>query len=162
MKKLIPALICLIFILSGCNAKPDTSAAVQSAEDLPDTMQTTTIEDATYYMITTEDELLSIGKSHSLSENYMLGSDITLTEEWKPIGSKKDPFTGIFDGNGYKIYNLTITEKSGDMGFFAASEGAVIRNLILENAHINHQTSFSIVCDAAATEFTDCHINQSK
>ena len=137
MKKLIPALICLIFILSGCNAKPDTSAAVQSAEDLPDTMQTTTIEDVTYYMITTEDELLS-------------------------IGSKKDPFTGIFDGNGYKIYNLTITEKSGDMGFFAASEGAVIRNLILENAHINHQTSFSIVCDAAATEFTDCHINQSK
>ena len=49
MKKLIPALICLIFILSGCNAKPDTSAAVQSAEDLPDTMQTTTIEDVTYY-----------------------------------------------------------------------------------------------------------------
>lgn len=74
----------------------------------------------------------------------------------------KGSFTGIFDGNGYKIYNLTITEKSGDMGFFAASEGAVIRNLILENAHINHQTSFSIVYDAAATEFTDCHINQSK
>lgn len=89
MKKLIPVLICLIFILSGCNVKPDTSAAIQSAEDLPDTMQTTTIEDATYYIITTEDELLSIGKTHSLSENYILGSDITLTEEWRPIGSKR-------------------------------------------------------------------------
>ena len=65
--------------------------------------------------------------------------------------------------NGVKcLHEGPITEKSGDMGFFAASEGAVIRNLILENAHINHQTSFSIVCDAAATEFTDCHINQSK
>ncbi len=51
-----------------------------------------------------------------------LGADIDLAgKEWTPIGngSYKDfCFTGTFDGNGYTISNLTITNGTGGVGLF--------------------------------------------
>lgn len=73
-----------------------------------------------------------------------MDNDITLSEEWIPIGNPDEPFTGIFDGNGYVIDNLTVTKRTKDMGFFGAAEGAVIKDLILENAKID-VLSFSLL-----------------
>jgi hypothetical protein len=58
--------------------------------------------------ITTADDLKNV--SSNLSGNYILLNDIDLGgEEWTPIGDSDNPFTGSFDGNGYKIFNFKIT-----------------------------------------------------
>jgi|GEM_PF-4653828 len=51
---------------------------------------------------------------------YVLVADIDLNnEEWTPIGSSTQPFTGRFDGNGYTISNLKVSQLKGtNIGFF--------------------------------------------
>ncbi|MDD4316239.1 MAG: GLUG motif-containing protein, partial [Clostridia bacterium] len=63
---------------------------------------------------------------------YILTNDITLTEEWTPIGvDSNSPFTGILDGNGYSVLGMSITsENSGYVGFVGYNQGT-IRNLNL-------------------------------
>lgn len=61
---------------------------------------------------------------------YALNNDIALTEEWDPIGNEMNPFDGVFDGNGYTIYGLSINEQEADnVGFFGYVDGAEIRNV---------------------------------
>lgn len=139
-----------------------------SDESVSDAMQTTIIDDKEYYLVTTENELVSIGRSYPLSGNYILDNDITLTDEWQPIGNENEPFTGIFDGNDYTIYNLTVTKRYDNMSFFGACDGAVINKLVVENAHIleddhiNIGPGFAIVGYAKDTEVTGSSINQSR
>lgn len=53
--------------------------------------------------------------------------------DWTPVG----PFTGSFDGKGYKISNLNIVpDADGNVGFFGVNEGTVTE-LVLENVTIN-------------------------
>lgn len=79
-----------------------------------------------------------------------LAENITLSNEWTPIGgaarSNKTvgsgyAFKGIFDGNNKKIINLTITGESYTenvcVGLFGALDGATVKDLILENININ-------------------------
>ncbi len=53
---------------------------------------------------------------------------------WTPIGNNTTKFTGIYDGNGYVINNLTINRPTEyNVGFFGVtSTPAKIRNLTLE------------------------------
>ncbi len=51
---------------------------------------------------------------------------------WEPIGTSGDGFTGIFDGNGYRINNLYINRSESDsstIGLFGYVSEAEIRNL---------------------------------
>ena len=73
--------------------------------------------------ISSRAELESI--SDNLSGSYHLTADIDLSgAEWVPIGdnstnSNASRFTGIFDGQGYVIKNLTITNDNNDcIGLF--------------------------------------------
>lgn len=56
------------------------------------------IDGREYSVISTEEELRSIGRTLPLSGNYVLGNDITLTKEMTPLGSEDEPFTGRFEG----------------------------------------------------------------
>lgn len=60
--------------------------------------------------------------------NYHLTRDINLNGEvWTPI----EDFTGILNGNGFKIYNFTMSNVNGQrFGFFATNHGE-IRNLTI-------------------------------
>ena len=40
--------------------------------------------------------------------------DLSITNNWTPIGSRNNPFTGTFDGNGHVIKNLKIEGKFGE------------------------------------------------
>jgi len=47
---------------------------------------------------------------NDLSGNYYLTADIDLSgAEWAPLGDSADLFTGIFDGQGHALRNLTVT-----------------------------------------------------
>lgn len=88
-------------------------------------------------LIHTLNDLINVAED--LTANYVLMNDIDLAGlDWVPIGSKENyPFTGTFNGNGYKILNLTINMPSNNgVGLFGYTDGATIENLALENVNI--------------------------
>lgn len=159
MKKVLFLFMCVIILLSGCGKNSENPKQQENAA--LDTFETTTIDNQEYYLIKSENDLKSIGITYPFSGNYALGNDIILTEEWKPIGNEEQPFTGIFDGNGYIIYDLTVTKKVDNIGFFGASEGAVLKNIILENANIDVLSFFPISYNSVDTEIINCSINNN-
>lgn len=81
------------------------------------------------------------------SGKYYLTNDIDLSgAEWTPIGLSDygGGFTGTFDGQGYVIKNLKITENLSYSGLFGYVENATIKNVGLEGISINIAASFSV------------------
>ena len=72
-----------------------------------------------------------------------LNCDVDLNnEQWASIGTSENPFSGIFDGNGKTIKNLSIVEseaKEGKayVGFFGYAKNATIKNVTFENVNLN-------------------------
>ncbi|MHB1947104.1 MAG: filamentous hemagglutinin N-terminal domain-containing protein, partial [Gammaproteobacteria bacterium] len=90
----------------------------------------------TAYMLVNSQTNLQAITSH-LSGNFALGTNLTLSGSFTPIGSSGTPFTGKFDGQNYYISNLSINGGGGtDIGFFAATNGATIQNLIFTNSFV--------------------------
>lgn len=93
------------------------------------------------YIITSEEELKLI--EEDLNAYYKLGNDITLQEDWVPLGYKNESgFTGSLDGNGYKISGLNIDEDFMFNGlFFTIAIGedhdTVVKNLVIDDADIS-------------------------
>lgn len=84
-----------------------------------------------------------LGEAHS--DNYFRQvSDIDLKTStspdgggWLPIGSKENPFSGNYDGNGQLILNLTISRPdSSNQGLFGVVKDADIRRLGLRDVSI--------------------------
>ena len=71
-----------------------------------------------------------------LAGSYKLTSDITLTEEWEPIGSNDEPFTGTLDGDGHVIKNLVINKEGDRIGFFGVARGATVKKVGFENVRV--------------------------
>ena len=93
-------------------------------------------------LIETAEDLQKI--NDNLSGHYMLACDIDLSEAtgWKPIGYGENPFTGTFNGNGYRITGfkdertLTLTETFYE-GLFGYAHQAEIHDLGVEGAGIH-------------------------
>ncbi|MBL8479158.1 MAG: hypothetical protein JNK59_07610, partial [Sterolibacteriaceae bacterium] len=86
--------------------------------------------------------------STNLAGNYALGTDIeaSATAFWNagqgflPVGDTTTAFTGQFDGLGRTVSSLTINRPATDhLGLFGVASGAVIKNLMLDNASITGQ-----------------------
>ena len=73
--------------------------------------------------------------------NAVLTKDIDLeSKEWKPINS----YSGKFDGKGYKINNLKITESGSEKGLFGSIDGAEISNFTVSGSISLSQNSHYI------------------
>ena len=78
------------------------------------------------------------GVTITLAGNIDLGGN-----QWTPIGVTPDtPFKGTFDGNGFSIKNLHVTEavaKEGKayIGFFGYAKDATVKNVTFENVYLN-------------------------
>ena len=108
-------------------------------------------------------QMVNSNKCTFAGQTVKLAADIDLNnEEWTPIGSAymDHGFMGNFDGNGYTIKNLAITEIAADAdgyvyaGLFGVTEGTdkdnqnYIKNLVIEN--VNIATEGHIVAAAIA------------
>ena len=119
-----------------------------------------------FYLVENEEDLRAIGSGiYSLSENYMLNADITLTKDWITIGNDDNPFMGRFEGNGYTITNMKITDKDLKyVGLFGYVKGGIIHNVTLANIDIeNAGGPNNIVAPIAGFvanggEVTDCKV----
>ena len=109
--------------------------------------------------ITNEAQLRAI--SEDLNGSYILTEDIVLSQEWTPIGAES-AFRGTLDGGEYIIYNLKITNASGNtLGLFAKTNGATIKNLGVDNAEILGGTGITagiFVGEATKTTITNSYI----
>jgi uncharacterized repeat protein (TIGR02543 family) len=100
--------------------------------------------------ITTAAELYNI--RNNLSGKYILAKDISLNaynsgSGWEPIANTSSkPFTGILDGNGYKITNLFVNSTGSNSvvaGLFGyIGSGSVINNLTLEVTSVKGTCSY--------------------
>ncbi len=70
--------------------------------------------------------------------NIVLANDIDLAgEEWTPIGTSNNPFSGIFDGNGKTVSNLKISGNNSSVGLFGKTTNGEVKNLTVENAAVS-------------------------
>ena len=96
-----------------------------------------------YTVIKTAQDLDNI--RNDLDGKYILMNDIDLSSysNWDPIGDDSAGFTGVLDGNGYTISNLTINRPDEDVvglfaiiGDFNTMTGGEVKDLCLENVNI--------------------------
>ena len=73
--------------------------------------------------------------------NARLAADITLTDEWTPIGTETTPYKGVFDGAGHEISGLSIyrpEEADGKyIGLFGYIKGGTVKNLTVRTTNAN-------------------------
>lgn len=94
-----------------------------------------------YIPIATADDLDKVREN--LDGNYIQVADIDLSniESFEPIGVSGNPFTGVYDGGGFRVTRMTISELSGTgVGFFGVAKGAKISNLGMSNVNITGQS----------------------
>ena len=92
--------------------------------------------------IGTVEALLALARSgdpETLAKNYRLTADLNLggraADPFPGIGTAAVPFTGVFDGQGHTISNVTVNGGE-NAGFFGVVKGATIKNLTLENVTV--------------------------
>ncbi len=81
---------------------------------------------------------------NDLAAHYILTSDIECTGLFTPVGNYDsmggiyNPFAGSLNGNGYVIFNLTVSTGVDGAGLFCyIGPGAVVENMALQNVNIS-------------------------
>lgn len=74
--------------------------------------------------------------ANDLAGSYVLANDITLSQEWIPLGTRATPFTGTLDGAGHSIKGLKISTAAENLGLFSFTQNATVKNLRLPNVMI--------------------------
>ncbi len=88
--------------------------------------------------------------------------DASTTASWdsgmgfSPIGRDTVPFTGVYDGQGMDISDLTIDRNSNYIGLFGYATGATLENITIANCTIS---GVSYVAPLAALIMYDSYVN---
>ncbi|MDO4275462.1 MAG: M56 family metallopeptidase [Eubacteriales bacterium] len=105
----------------------------------PVEMDTMDFKGKTYYLVFTEEQLRAISAGQfGMDKNFIQQGDIEMSaDEWIPIGTYEDPFTGIYNGNGYEIKGLTMENPYAQIvGLFGYAKGAQIYNITMRDYDI--------------------------
>ncbi|MBW6537469.1 MAG: hypothetical protein K0B11_20845 [Mariniphaga sp.] len=112
------------------------------------------------YLIATLKQL--DGVRYNLGKHFKQVAHVDLSDYgsgtgWKSIGDEYDPFTGSFDGNGYRISNLTMNE---DMffyiGLFGYTSGSVLKNITIESILIKGESYAGGLVGSNGGDIIDC------
>ncbi|MBQ3307282.1 MAG: Ig-like domain-containing protein [Bacilli bacterium] len=94
------------------------------------------------FLIQTESDLRKM--SVYMDGHYKLMNDITMTDNWVPVGTETSPFIGSFDGNGHTIMNLSVRDAKygGLFGYIKSQVSSsnpvtTVKNLTIKNANIS-------------------------
>lgn len=102
-------------------------------------------------------------------EKYQNGENVPL-DRWKPIGTTAYPFRSHFDGNGFKIFRLSIQRfdlsyQSEGVGLFGYAENCEFKNVTLEDYRVEvryARTVGALVGFAQNCVVTDCKLVQGR
>ena len=130
----------------------------------------TPTKDGDWYVIDSVDDLKWLATSAPKNVKAKLTADITLNkdvlnsdgslntsasanfDEWKPIGTSSQPFTGTFDGGGYTIYGLYINDSSknyvGLFGYIGKNDTATgtVKNVTLADSYVSGNEFVGGIC----------------
>ncbi|MCI8403355.1 MAG: hypothetical protein HFE49_00465 [Clostridia bacterium] len=147
MKKIISLFttLCIVFSMLGTF----TVFAQDSAADLEISTlaQLEAFRDDVNGGNTYEGKTVKLTADIDMSEKYGEGK-----ESWTPIGTKEQPFNGIFKGLGHMIDNLYINSKNMNSGLFGHTENkSIIKNLTVGGCmNVNTDTNKSQYAGAIA------------
>lgn len=117
----------------------------------------------TAYEVSTVTQLDYLRTSGNKDKYFKLVNDIDLIAEtnWQPIGDNTMAFEGKFDGNGFKIKNLTINRPDEDyVGLFGRTAGAAgateLRKVIIENATVVGDSLVGALLGRASATIDSC------
>jgi hypothetical protein len=118
------------------------------------------------YLIATPEDLNDIGNhSEDFSKYFKLTADINMSAytgtQFQVVGNWDiGYFSGVFDGDGHTIRNLTINRPSeNEIGLFGRFSGGQLRNLNLEDTNIiGHNFVGGLVGSGGDSEITNCHV----
>ncbi|MHC4154874.1 MAG: GLUG motif-containing protein [Planctomycetota bacterium] len=108
------------------------------------------------YRIADANDMNEIGThTEDWGKYFVMTSDINLAQftgaEFNMIGywnnpSDKQPFTGVFDGNGFNVLNFTYESNNNHIGLFGYvnNSNTVIKNLNLIAPNVNAESSFFV------------------
>lgn len=98
----------------------------------------------------------------SLKDNYVQVADIDLSGlDFDPIGKTKGSFRGTFNGGGYGIHHLTITQpETKGVGLFSTTQDATMRNIHLTDIDITgyHHTGGLSGTARGTTRIENVHV----
>ncbi|MDD2493789.1 MAG: DUF4430 domain-containing protein, partial [Tissierellia bacterium] len=169
--KVTPILLVFSMILSMISS----SFYPAYAEEVDVMMQTMLLENDEVVEISTADELITLAnitvpkeQEVAYSKHYRLKNDIdlkdkTISKKIKPIGVSGKPFNGIFDGNGYSIINLELSDTySGSFGLFRElSTKAVVKNLNIKDASLKLYGDSGAIVGKNKGTITNCSVTDS-
>lgn len=113
--------------------------------------------------ISTEAQLRAI--AHDLNGSYVLTQDITLTDEWTPIGTSDNPFKGTLDGQGHTIKGLTVgnganNDSNKNKAFFGFTNGATVTNIGFTSAVVKgHEQAAIVVAQAISSTLSNIYVS---
>ena len=81
-------------------------------------------------------------RAMELDGKYVLTANISLEGTWTPIGTTTLPFSGSFDGNGYTVSGLMVTDPYICYGLFGYNIGT-IQNVAIEGVIIQSTVPLS-------------------
>jgi hypothetical protein len=96
------------------------------------------------FWVRTLDDLNAMGREENLDKHYIQMNDIDASDSFElqngsgfqPIGTREQPFSGSFDGNGYIITALFVhNQRSSNnaTGFFGYVKNGLIKNVTIDN-----------------------------
>ena len=110
-------------------------------------------------------QLVKQGNSFA-GKTVLLGANISLANDDKTfnrgvrwfdgIGSTQAPFAGTFDGNGYRITEMTAESTGSGAALFLATDGAVLRNIRVSGTAKANGSAAGIAAQAKNTQFLGC------
>ena len=112
------------------------------------------------YYVRSVETLLKVGSGRNgwdLNKYYRQTEKIDMVGvDWEPIGTESDPFTGNYNGQGYKISNLKINSPNDDQGLFGVIMGGTVENVYLANVDITGQDNTGSVAGRNYGTVTKC------
>lgn len=109
--------------------------------------------------ISTEAQLRAI--ANDLNGSYVLTQDITLSDEWTPIGTSDNPFKGTLNGQGHTIKGLTMGNGDNDnQAFFGFTNGATVENIGFTSAVVKgHNQAAIVVAQATSSTLSNIYVS---
>lgn len=97
------------------------------------------------YVLCNVDQFAAVMSDPSLwSKSFRLGAHVTFPAAGGQIGTAAVPFTGTFDGQGYALFDYSISGVD-DVGLFGVVSGGSIRNLTLVDPDVAGETNVGAV-----------------
>ena len=73
---------------------------------------------------------------------YTLSRDLDCSRtRMSPVGGEEKVFRGTLDGAGYTVSGVSIISSKGKAGLFSIGKGAIVKNLIFQDFHVESEGS---------------------